>query len=415
MKDRLSDDEKANEETRHMRIAITGASGFVGKALVEHLARRHDILVLGRYPTRLSALFEGRFLAFSYDAVGEAFKEVDAVIHLAAALPGTLHTEAEYHAANTALSIELGQTALNERVSVFVNAATLGWNQNAYTLSKFAAEKGLDSLVGLKVVHMRLPIVYSSEFRGRLAVLNRVPAPLRGLAFQAVSALRPTVCLDRVCHAIEAACRGGESGEILVSDRQEGNRIYHGLRLIIDYAFALSIILLFWWLLLLIYLAVRLDSKGPGIFVQERVGRHRKLFNLIKFRTMSVGTETAGTHEVSGSAVTRLGGFLRRTKLDELPQVINILRREISLIGPRPCLPVQVELIEARTARGVYAVLPGITGRSQIDGIDMSDPQRLARSDERSIAERNLVSDLQIIIQTFLGRGQGDRLARETE
>ena len=397
-----------------MRIAITGASGFVGVALVEHLACRHDIVILGRDQKRLSAQFDGRFQAFAYEAAGEAFKEVDAVIHLAAALPGTLRTAEEYVAANTALSVELGKTALKEHVSIFVNAATLGWNRNAYTSSKLAAEKELNLLVGLKVAHVRLPIVYSSKFRGRLAVLNKVPAPLRGLAFQALAALRPTVSLDRVCHAMEAVCNDGESGEILVSDRQEGNRVYGGVRFIIDYAFALSIILLFWWLLLLIYLAVRIDNNGPGIFAQQRVGKHRKLFTLYKFRSMSVGTEIAGTHEVSDSAVTRVGGFLRRTKLDELPQVINILRREISLIGPRPCLPVQVELVEARTARGVYAVLPGITGRSQIDGIDMSDPKQLARSDERSIAERNLVSDLKIIIQTFLGRGQGDRVARGT-
>lgn len=396
-----------------MRIAITGASGFVGTALVEHLSDRHDVVVLGREPKRLSAQFCGRFQAFGYSAARDAFNEIDAVIHLAAALPGTLDTAEEYSEANTVLAIELGQAALDRHVGIFVNAATLGWNQNAYTSSKFAAEKGLNSLEGLKVAHVRLPAVYSNEFRGRLAVINAVPAPFRRLAFQALAALRPTVSLDRVCHAIEAACVAGESGEVLVSDRQEGNRIYGGVRLFLDYTFALSIILLFWWLLLLIYIAVRLDNKGPGIFSQQRVGQHQKLFTLYKFRTMSVGTKIAGTHEVLDSAVTRVGKFLRRTKLDELPQVVNILRREISLIGPRPCMPVQTELLEARAARGVYAVLPGITGRSQIDGIDMSDPQRLARSDERSIVERNLVSDLQIIIQTFLGRGRGDRVARD--
>lgn len=415
IKDRLSGDAKTDEETPNMRIAITGASGFIGSELVEQLAFRHDIVVLGRHPERLSAQFGGRFQAFAYDAAVKAFKDVDAVIHLAAALPGTLRDAEEYAAANTVLSNELGRAALNEHVGIFVNAATLGWNQNAYASSKLAAEERLNSLIGLKVAHVRLPVVYSSEFRGRLKVLNKVPTPLRGLAFQALAALRPTVSLDRVCHSIEEVCISGEPGEVLVSDRQEGNQVYKGVRLVVDYTFALSVIFLFWWALLLIYLVVRIESRGSGIFAQQRVGKHRKLFTLYKFRTMSVGTKVAGTHEVSDSAITRVGGFLRRTKLDELPQVINILRREISLIGPRPCLPMQVELIEAREARGVYEVLPGITGRSQIDGIDMSDPQQLARSDERSIAERNLLSDLKIITQTFLGRGHGDRVARDAE
>lgn len=395
-----------------MRIAVTGASGFIGGALVDYLADRHDVVVLGRDPERLRAQFGERFEIFGYDSASEGFRRANAVVHLAAALPGTSQAKDDYIAANTTLALELGEAAMREQVGIFVNAATLGWNQNDYASSKIAGEKKLNSLVGLKVVHVRLPVVYSNEFRGRLAFLNKVPAPFRGLTFQMLAALRPTVSLERVCHSIEAACNASEADEVLVSDRQEGNSIYAGIRLIVDYAFALSVIVLFWWLLLLIYLAIRFDNSGSAIFAQQRVGRHRKLFTLYKFRTMKPGTRNAGTHEVSDSAVTRFGGFLRRTKLDELPQVLNILRREISLIGPRPCLPVQVELIEARSARGVYEVLPGITGKSQIDGIDMSEPERLARSDERSIAERNLLSDLSIIVQTFLGRGRGDRVAR---
>jgi len=143
--------------------------------------------------------------------------------------------------------------------------------------------------------------------------------------------------------------------------------------------------------------------------MQSRVGKAGRIFTGYKFRTMKQGTRQAGTHEVSATAVTRLGGFLRKTKNDELPKVWNIFRNEISLIGPRPCLPVQTELIEARRFRGVLAVKPGISGLAQIDGIDMSDPTRLARRDARYIALRSFLLDLKISIATATGRGRGDR------
>ncbi|WP_412051277.1 sugar transferase [Hoeflea sp. Naph1] len=395
-----------------MRIGITGASGFIGSAMVAYLGDRHDVLLLGRDPQALANKFDGRFPTFDYAAAGEALNGVDAVVHLAAALPGTLNTDTGYKAANTDLAVYIGRAASTAKVNIFVNAATLGWNRNAYSASKLAAEKGLASVPNLRVAHIRLPAVYSDEFRGRLSVLNHVPGFLRGGGFKVLASLRPTVSMERVCYAFEEAIMRGEPGEIIISDRQVGNPVYSIVRALIDYAFAGGVILMFWWLMALIYAAVRLDTRGPGIFAQERVGKHRKIFKCYKFRTMSIGTKIAGTHEISDNAITRVGGFLRRTKLDELPQVVNILRREMSLVGPRPSLLVQAELIEARDSRGVYDVLPGITGLSQIKGIDMSDPQCLARADERYVAERNLVTDVKIIIQTLKGRGQGDRVAR---
>src|SRR5690606_10003296 len=108
-----------------------------------------------------------------------------------------------------------------------------------------------------------------------------------------------------------------------------------------DRSFALAVLFLLWWFLALIWLLVRLQSPGPGLFAQKRVGRNGVQFTCYKFRTMKLGTLQAATHEVSVGNVTKLGRLLRKTKLDELPQVWNILRNEMSLVGPRPCLPAQ--------------------------------------------------------------------------
>ncbi|MEQ8738039.1 MAG: sugar transferase, partial [Hoeflea sp.] len=112
----------------------------------------------------------------------------------------------------------------------------------------------------------------------------------------------------------------------------------------------------------------------------------------------------AGTHEVGPDAITRLGSWLRKIKIDELPQVINLLRNEMSLIGPRPCLPSQVELIAERSRRGVMGVKPGITGLSQVNGVDMRDPVRLARSDADYLALQSLTLDFRIVLATLSRR-----------
>ena len=114
--------------------------------------------------------------------------------------------------------------------------------------------------------------------------------------------------------------------------------------------------LLFLWPILLIVTVIGLFDTGSPIFVQERVGRNKKPFKLIKFRTMTVETKSVASHLASNASITKLGGFLRKTKIDELPQLINVLKGEMSLVGPRPCLFNQQELIEERQSRGVFSV-----------------------------------------------------------
>ena len=153
---------------------------------------------------------------------------------------------------------------------------------------------------------------------------------------------------------------------------------------------------------------VRLETPGPGIFRQIRLGRHRRTFTMYKVRTMRLGTGDAPSHKVGVNSVTDVGRVLRNLKLDELPQLWNVLRGDMSLVGPRPCLPSQSELIRERLERGVFEVRPGITGLAQIRGIDMSAPECLAAIDAEYIRDRTFAGDLKLIFRTLGGSGRGD-------
>lgn len=163
-------------------------------------------------------------------------------------------------------------------------------------------------------------------------------------------------------------------------------------------------------ILLAVAIVVRSTSPGPAIFAQARVGRFERIFICYKVRTMFQDTECVGTHEVSRSAVTPLGKFLRSSKLDELPQLWNVLRGEMSLVGPRPGLPSQTALVEARRRSGIFAVRPGVTGPAQVAGVDMSDPERLAQIDRRYALNPSFPAYVRYIAMTLSGRGQGDRV-----
>jgi len=151
------------------------------------------------------------------------------------------------------------------------------------------------------------------------------------------------------------------------------------------------------------------DTKSP-IFVQQRVGKNKRSFNLYKFRTMKISTQHTATHLVDKSSITKLGSFLRKTKIDELPQLINVLKGDMSLAGPRPCLLSQTELIIERELRGVFNVRPGITGLAQINNVDMSDPEKLAIMDKEMIADFSIAKYFNYIFLTILGKGFGDRV-----
>ncbi|CDT39876.1 putative Bacterial sugar transferase [Vibrio coralliirubri] len=175
----------------------------------------------------------------------------------------------------------------------------------------------------------------------------------------------------------------------------------------IDFFAAFFGLLILWPVLLLVTIVGVFDTGAP-IFIQERVGRNKRPFQLIKFRTMSVDTQSVASHLASNSSITKLGVFLRKTKIDELPQLVNVLKGEMSIVGPRPNLFNQQELIKERDAKGVYDVLPGITGLAQVQNIDMSTPELLALTDKQMIDTLTLKDYFKYIIMTATGSGSGD-------
>lgn len=163
--------------------------------------------------------------------------------------------------------------------------------------------------------------------------------------------------------------------------------------------------------LLAIYVIGLCDTGSP-IFRQLRVGQGERPFTLVKFRTMRPDTESVASHLADASAITPLGSFLRSTKLDELPQLWNVLKGEMSLVGPRPCLFSQTDLIHERAALGVFDARPGITGLAQVSGIDMSTPRLLAETDARMLRNLTLNMYFKYIFMTVVGKGAGDRVKR---
>ena len=160
----------------------------------------------------------------------------------------------------------------------------------------------------------------------------------------------------------------------------------------------------------LVVIILSLIDHGSPFFKQARIGKNQQPFTLVKFRTMALGTQSVGTHLVDPCSITKLGRFLRKTKLDELPQLFNVLMGQMSLVGPRPCLPNQTELIEERLKRGVFEVRPGITGVAQVNDVDMSTPRKLARYDQVMVRRTSLKLYFKMLVATAVGKGRGDRV-----
>ena len=208
--------------------------------------------------------------------------------------------------------------------------------------------------------------------------------------------------------ACEGWCRQHDKALLLLSPTRLAAQLITRL---LDIVLALCGLVLGSPLLFVLFVLGWIDTRSP-LFCQVRVGRQLRPFVLVKFRTMRPNTPSVATHLADTLSVTSLGHFLRRTKLDELPQLWNVLKGDMSLVGPRPCLYNQEELIRARAEHGVFDVRPGITGLAQINDIDMSTPQLLAETDARMLLSLTLRDYFRYIILTVLGRGAGDRVRR---
>jgi O-antigen biosynthesis protein WbqP len=150
-----------------------------------------------------------------------------------------------------------------------------------------------------------------------------------------------------------------------------------------------------------VWIAIRLSDPGPLLFRQERLGRHMRPFILLKFRTMPVDTGHVPSDQLGAVQIGRVGRFLRRSNIDELPQLLNILRGDMSLVGPRPQMPSQADLQQLRSANGAFAVAPGLTGWAQVNSFDGMTVAQKARFDGEYVRRLSFAFDLQIVLRTF--------------
>lgn len=171
-----------------------------------------------------------------------------------------------------------------------------------------------------------------------------------------------------------------------------------------DLFFSLILLVILSPIILIVSIAIKLNSKGPIFFTQQRMGKNNIEFKLYKFRTMKIDTPNVATDKLNDaeSYITGVGKFLRRSSLDELPQLINILKGEMTFIGPRPALYNQYELIKMRTSRGVHTLVPGVTGWAQINGRDHNNDFQKTLLDKYYLENKSFKLDMKIFFMTIL-------------
>lgn len=174
------------------------------------------------------------------------------------------------------------------------------------------------------------------------------------------------------------------------------------MKRIFDFIMSLLAFIVFSPIILIICLVIKLTSPGPVFFKQRRIGKYNKEFNILKFRTMRIDTPNVATHllENPDQWITPIGKFLRKTSLDELPQLINIIKGDMSIVGPRPALYNQYDLKDMRTEVGVHKLIPGLTGWAQINGRDELELKDKVALDKEYLDKENFIFDIKIIFMT---------------
>ena len=511
-----------------MNILVTGASGFVGSAILDNLSQYNKINLRGtvrgskltfpKQKQNLEAIDFTQIDCLSSDTNwDDALRGIEVVIHTAARahvmndtvsspltefrkvnVDGTLNLARQAAASGVKRFIFISSIKVNGEVSPLdspFSENSLSDTQDPYGVSKCEAEQGLRQIseeASMEVVIIRPPLVYGPGVKGNFKKMvnwvgKSVPLPFGSInnkrslvgvdnlvdfivtcidhpaaanqTFVAADGedLSTTELLQRLANAMGKPARllpvpakmleftAGVLGKPELAQRLCGNlqvdiskarellgweppvSVDEGLKRCVANSIQTntgvdnSVIrfydvlfsgcgLLVGFPLLLMLTIIGLFDTGSPIFKQERVGRQQQPFILIKFRTMKIDTASVASHLASVSSITKFGHFLRRTKLDELPQLWNVLKGEMSLVGPRPCLFNQEELIYERGTRGVFNARPGVTGLAQVNKIDMSTPRLLAETDQKMLETLSVKDYFRYIFMTVAGKGSGDRV-----
>jgi lipopolysaccharide/colanic/teichoic acid biosynthesis glycosyltransferase len=399
----------------NMRVVIAGASGFIGRMLVPELALRGvELILLGRDPIKLHSLLPN-YKVGTYDSLIELSEDADLFLNLATLNNDQPQDRDAMNLVNAHFAADLAKQAMSAGVKRFVNVSSIHAldpnDTRPYPTSKRAGVSAVDAATEGGATHVYLPAIIGDQYAGSLSPLNALPKSVAKVLLGPLSAVKPILSVTELADWVEQQAMTAER-HVVLTNGQRNNLYYIAASRGLDiFASTLGLIVLS-PLLLATWFLIRMQSDGPGIFAQKRVGRHGRIFTCYKFRTMAVGTVQAGTHEVSCTSVTALGSRLRKLKIDELPQLFNVFKGDMSLIGPRPCLPSQDELVKQRSIAGVLEVRPGISGLAQVNGIDMSIPEQLVAWDARYISLRGLIFDFKLILRTVQGGGRGDRVGK---
>lgn len=383
-------------------IVIAGATGFVASEIVAHIGDGHYLIGLSRRTQECPPHFNEMI---TFDEFFKKNHSFDIMVNCAVVNNNSKHSIKEFYNANVSLALRLAEaTSLAEAKMVqlsSIHALDLS-NETPYAASKRCLSKKILSRGCDNVYEVYLGTVYGRKFSGRLRFLNNFPESICQRLLVLARAFKPMVHVKKLTSLIEEIIVDNQlNRQIILTDSLRKNWAYSLFSASLNCFVCLGTLVVFSWLLVFISILVQFFSSGPVIFRQTRHGKNGLHFTCYKFRTMKTGTVQVGSHLAPNANITQIGKTLRRTKLDELPQCFNILRREMQFIGPRPCLPSQVELITEREKLGVNNIMPGITGYSQVRQVDMSQPELLAKTDAEYLGMRCIALDIQIVLQTF--------------
>ncbi len=184
----------------------------------------------------------------------------------------------------------------------------------------------------------------------------------------------------------------------------ENSKTGYGFKRDFDFLLSLALLLIFWVPIVIISILVKLSSKGPVFYISDRVGLNNVIFKMYKFRTMRVNTPIVATHLIKDSDIflTSIGRFLRKSSIDELPQLYNILKGDMSFVGPRPALFNQYDLIKLRTEKRIHKLIPGLTGWAQINGRDELPIPVKVELDDYYMKNKSFLFDIKIMLMTLL-------------